>query len=107
MLDLNKLAGQIPGISTHLTEVAAASRLRLERAQEFLEEAYQQQAELVQKQEQWQHRICFSAAVPIEPLDTRIYVQTPPAQHTVIATDGSQMAPNHHEIAYCYLINMG
>lgn len=107
MLDLNKLAGQIPGISTHLTEVAAASRIRLERAQEFLEEAYQQQAELVQKQEQWQHRICFSAAVPIEPLDTRIYVQTPPAQHTVIATDGSQMAPNHHEIAYCYLINMG
>lgn len=27
--------------------------------------------------------------------------------HTVIATDGSQIAPNQHEIAYCYLLNIG
>ncbi|NET53135.1 MAG: DNA double-strand break repair nuclease NurA, partial [Merismopedia sp. SIO2A8] len=36
-----------------------------------------------------------------------IDIATPPASHTVFATDGSQISPSHHEIAYCYLINIG
>ncbi|MGH2414403.1 MAG: DNA double-strand break repair nuclease NurA, partial [Microcystaceae cyanobacterium] len=31
----------------------------------------------------------------------------PPHSHSIFATDGSQIAPSHHEIAYCYLINVG
>ena len=34
-------------------------------------------------------------------------ISRPPKAHTVFATDGSQIAPSHHEIAYCYLINIG
>lgn len=107
MLDLTKLAHAMQGISQHLTLEAAASRQRLELAQELLTAAYAQQAELVQRQQKWRDRILFAAAAPVEPLNTCIDLPVPPAVHTVIATDGSQIAPNHHEIAYCYLLNVG
>jgi len=107
MLDLTQLAQQMQGISQHLTQEAAATRLRLDRSQTLLDKAYRQQDELVMLQEQWRDRITFTAATPIEPLNLRVSIPTAPAAHTVIATDGSQIAPSHHEIAYCYLINIG
>ncbi|MGL5922201.1 DNA double-strand break repair nuclease NurA [Chroococcidiopsis sp.] len=61
----------------------------------------------MQRQKQWRDRILFSTAVPMEPLNTCIDLPVPPKTHTVLATDGSQIAPNHHEIAYCYLLNIG
>ncbi len=107
MLDLAKLAGQIPGISQHLRKEALASRQRLEQAQILLASAQTRQAELMAEQENWRDRLIFSAAVPVEPLDTRIDIQLPPYSHSVFATDGSQISPSHHEIADCYLINVG
>ena len=107
MLDLTKLAQQMQGISQHLTLEATATRQRLERAELVLAQAQTRQAELVELQELWRDRLTFTAAVPIEPLDTRIAIAAPPNAHTIIATDGSQIAPSHHEIAYCYLINVG
>ena len=107
MLDLAKLAGQIPGISQHLFQEAKVSRQRLLRAQALLQEILVRQAELVEIQKQWRDRLIFSAATPVEPLDTRINLSSPPQSHSVFATDGSQMSPSHHEIAYCYLINVG
>ena len=99
MLDLTQLAQQMQGISQHLTQEAAATRLRLERSQTLLDKAYRQQDELVALQEQWRDRITFTAATPIEPLNLRVSIPTAPNAHTVIATDGSQIAPSHHEIA--------
>ena len=61
----------------------------------------------MKSQEEWQNRIIFANATPIEPLETCITISVPPKVHTVISTDGSQIAPNHHEIAYCYLLNIG
>ena len=107
MLDLTKLAGQIPGISQHLRLEAAASRQRLELGQKLLLQALVQQEELVKRQQQWRERMTFTAATPIESLDTRIDINPSPESHTIFATDGSQIAPSHHEIAYCYLINVG
>ena len=107
MLDLTKLAKAMQGISQHLTVEATASRQRLDLAQKLLAAAYAQQAELVQRQQKWRDRMLFTAAAPVEPFNTRIDLPVPPAVHTVIATDGSQIAPNHHEIAYCYLLNVG
>lgn len=106
MLDLTKIAGKIPGISQHLKLEAAASRQRLELAQELLLQTNLQQEKIVELQEQWRDRMTFSSAVPVEPLDTRLEISTPPVNHTVFATDGSQISPSHHEIAYCYLINI-
>jgi hypothetical protein len=107
MLDLTKLAQQMQGISQQLSLEATATRQRLDRAQLLIAQAYERQADLVQMQELWRDRLSFTAAIPIEPLDTRIDIAPPPSAHTVIATDGSQIAPSHHEIAYCYLINVG
>ncbi|MBD1865782.1 DNA double-strand break repair nuclease NurA [Cyanobacteria bacterium FACHB-471] len=107
MLDLIKLARQMQDISQHLSHEAAATRQRLELAQQLLEQARSHQAELVTLQETWGDRLGFAAAEPIEPLDTRIDLTAAPNIHTVLATDGSQIAPSHHEIAYCYLINVG
>lgn len=107
MLDLTKIAGQMQGISQHLTQEATANRQRLERAYQYLALVSGKQEELVDIQQTWHHAIGFSAATPIEPIETCVEISSPPAIHTVIATDGSQIAPSHHEIAYCYLINVG
>ena len=107
MLDLTKLAGQMQGLSQHLTVEAAASRQRLELAQKHFKSAIESQEKLVQLQQQWRDRIIFANATPMEPLSTCIDLPIPPKIHTVVATDGSQIAPSHHEIAYCYLLNIG
>ncbi len=107
MLDLNQLARQMQGISQHLVEESVALRQRLNRAEELMVSAQQVQAELVNQQELWRDRLIFTAAIPIEPLNTRQPIALSPKAHTVIATDGSQIAPSHHEIAYCYLLNIG
>jgi hypothetical protein len=107
MLDLTKLTRQIQGLSEHLSEEAIASQKRLQLAEKQLNNAFSRQDEIVEKQDKWRDRILFANATPIEPLNTRIDIPVPPKVHTVIATDGSQIAPNHHEIAYCYLLNIG
>jgi hypothetical protein len=107
MLDLSKLAGQMRGLSQHLTAEAEANRQRLELGLKHLENGFDNQNELVKIQQKWRDRILFANATPVEPLHTCIDIMVPPKTHTVIATDGSQIAPNHHEIAYCYLLNIG
>ncbi len=107
MLDLSKLAGQMRGLSQHLTAEAEANRQRLQLGMKHLEYAFDNQNELVKIQQKWRDRILFANATPVEPLHTCIDIMVPPKVHTVIATDGSQIAPNHHEIAYCYLLNIG
>ncbi|NEO12841.1 MULTISPECIES: DNA double-strand break repair nuclease NurA [unclassified Moorena] len=107
MLDLAKLAGQIPGISNHLRLEAVASRQRLERAEQLLAKAKTQQESLVKSHQEWRDRMIFTAATPVESLDTCVDISSPPESHSVFATDGSQISPSHHEILYCYVINVG
>lgn len=107
MLDLTKIAKAMQGISQHMTLEVAASRQRLELAQQLLLAADARQIELVDQQKKWRDRILFGSGTPVEPLNTCIDLPVPPKLHTVIATDGSQIAPSHHEIAYCYLLNIG
>jgi NurA domain len=107
MLDINKVAKQLPGIGQHLVRETAANQHRLQLATTSLQQAVHRQSELAQIQQQWGNRLFFNTSIPVEPLDTCINIAAPPAQQTVLATDGSQIAPSHHEIAYCYLINVG
>lgn len=107
MLDFIKLARQMQGMSQHLNQEANAARHRLEVAQNLFEKAKEQQVELTALQASWQERLLFHPGVPEEPLDTRVDISVAPKTHSVIATDGSQIAPSHHEIAYCYLLNIG
>ncbi len=107
MLDLAKLAGQLPGISQHFQKEATASYQRLEKAQTLLAKVQNNLEKWLDIQEKWRDHSLFTAATPLEPLDTCIPIETSAERHSVFATDGSQLAPSHHEIAYCYLINVG
>ncbi len=107
MLDLTKAAKAMQGMSQHLNVEAHAARQRLQVAQNLLIKAATGQEKLVELQESWSDRTLFNAATPIEPLGDRTYITAPPVAHTVFATDGSQISPSHHEIAYCYLLNVG
>ncbi|MEL6854030.1 MAG: DNA double-strand break repair nuclease NurA [Cyanobacteria bacterium J06607_13] len=106
MLDLSKLARQMQGISDHLTKEAEAARRRVEIATRLMAQATQRQAELTTDLQAHRDRLLFAAAEPIEPLDTKITLHTAPEAHTAISSDGSQISPSHHEIAYCYLLNI-
>lgn len=107
MLDLTKLAQQMQGMSQHINREAEASRKRIEIALNLMEEAKLTYESLIKKQEEFKQRIIFKPATPLEPLNHYPYITAPPSAHTVFATDGSQIAPSAHEIAYCYLINVG
>lgn len=107
MLDLTKIAGQMPGLSAHFNQEREAGQKRLHQAQALFAQVRQQQTPLVALQETWSDRLLFNAAMPVEPIDLAVDLPSPPESHTVFATDGSQIAPSHHEIAYCYLINTG
>lgn len=107
MLDLTKLARQMQGISAHLSQEAEAARSRVHKAQGLMEQAAVHQKELVEQLLEHRDRLAFTAAQPVEALTTRVPILPAPEAHSVLATDGSQISPSHHEIAYCYLINVG
>ncbi|MEO1444904.1 MAG: nuclease, partial [Cyanobacteria bacterium J06635_11] len=90
MLDLTKLARQMQGISDHLTQEAEAAQRRVEISRNLMTLAGNRQRELVAQLEEHRDRIFFAAAEPIEPLNTRIAIDPPPAAHSVISSDGSQ-----------------
>ncbi|MEB3233653.1 MAG: DNA double-strand break repair nuclease NurA [Leptolyngbyaceae bacterium] len=107
MLDFTKLTQAMQGMGRHLKEQSISSQRYLDAVVALLPETEDQRHDLVLRQQQWGDRLIFNAAEPVEPLTHTQAIATPPPQHTVCATDGSQLAPSHHEIAYCYLINIG
>lgn len=107
MLDLTQIAQQMRGISQHLSQEAEAARRRVAIAAELLVRALPRQQAQIQQWQRWRDRIGFTVARPLEPLDSRIPLAAAEEAHTVLATDGSQISPSHHEIAYCYLLNIG
>ncbi|MEM6500798.1 MAG: DNA double-strand break repair nuclease NurA [Cyanobacteria bacterium P01_C01_bin.89] len=107
MLDFVALAKQMQGIGDHLTQEAIAAREKVTEARSLLKRANATQSELLEIFQRERDTIGFTAAEPIESLDTREDIAPAPDAHTILATDGSQIAPSHHEIAYCYLVNTG
>jgi hypothetical protein len=49
----------------------------------------------------------FRAAVPTEPLDTRLAGQAAPRDYCIASADGSHVEPDRHGPAVCYLLNVG
>lgn len=107
MLDLTKVAQQMQGMSQHLNAEAIASRQRLENAKRLRDQAIEKQEKLIKIAEIWRNQTYFYPAIPVEPLEIHPLISVPPKAQTILATDGSQISPSHHEIAYCYLLNIG
>ena len=107
MLDLRKIAGQMQGMSAQLQREAKQLALKLDVAENLLTKAIAQAIPLNANFQQWHANFPFSCAEPIEALE-QITTYAPYRDlHSVIATDGSQISPSRHEVAYCYLINIG
>jgi hypothetical protein len=107
MLDLLKVAGQMQGMSDQLKKEAKQLALKLNLAEELFNQAIANETLLKAQHQQWQDKLAFSCGEPMEGLN-RISEYTPMTNlHSVIATDGSQISPSRHEVAYCYLINVG
>ncbi|WP_169738561.1 DNA double-strand break repair nuclease NurA [Desulfofalx alkaliphila] len=69
-------------------------------------------AHLKDKWQQITHRVRESktswlVAEPMEEVDAVHSPIRPPREYTVLATDGSQIMPDHHQVVLCYLINIG
>lgn len=107
MLDLAQLAQQMQGMSQHLAQEAEAAQVRIRTAQRWMTIATDHQENWTTRHQDYAEHLAFTAALPVEPLTTRVSLAPLTAAHTVIATDGSQISPSHHDIAYCYLVNVG
>ncbi|UFP95108.1 DNA double-strand break repair nuclease NurA [Gloeobacter morelensis] len=107
MLDFLKIARQMQGVSRQLAEEAQRASRRLEEADRVLGWVRQNQQAVIARTAEVRPKITFLVGEPVEALGENHPVVPVPPVHTVIATDGSQIAPSHHEIAYCSLINVG
>jgi len=107
MLDLQKLMGQMQGMSEQLQKEAQQLTGKLDRAETIFHQATANQANLCKHSEILRDRFIFNCAEPVEPLGQIQSISPITTPHIVLATDGSQIAPSRHEIAYCYLINIG
>ncbi|URR36498.1 DNA double-strand break repair nuclease NurA [Thermosynechococcus sp. HN-54] len=107
MLDFVKVAAQMGTVGQVIRQGAIASQQKQARALEVLTAMAENLEHYRQAIQAWGESFPFHAAEPIESLTVKHAVPPAPRAHTIFATDGSQIAPSHHEIAYCYLINVG
>lgn len=112
MLDLVKLTAQVTALGQHLQQEATASQQRLQKALLTYDHLCQDPSAWQTRYDTWSDHLSFSCASPLENLQETgvnrgIPVPIQEGVHSVMATDGSQIVPNHHEIAYCSLINVG
>lgn len=107
MLDFVKVAAQMGTVGQVIRQGAIASQQKQAHALEVLTAMAENLEHYRQAIQAWGESFPFNAAEPIESLTVKHAVPPAPRSHIIFATDGSQIAPSHHEIAYCYLINVG
>ncbi len=102
-LDALQIGGQVKALSAHLESNQVFRRERLPLARETLRSQAASWESLATLAARSQSRL----ATPIEPLDAVANATPAPEAYTVMATDGSQIEPDHHGIAEYFLINLG
>lgn len=107
MLDLNKLSIQLSNASFEISQEANTFSQRLTDALQTWELASENEHELADKLLEVIDHLPWPMGRPLEPMSKNYPLPKTPDIHTVIATDGSQIAPSRHEISLCYLINIG
>ncbi|HEY9722958.1 MAG TPA: DNA double-strand break repair nuclease NurA [Oscillatoriaceae cyanobacterium] len=109
MLDIRALNQQIHAMTADLFQQADASSERLEAALALLRRGAAENSPLLERLEAFAalREPPWMVAQPAEALETTRALPALAAPYSVVATDGSQIAPSHHEIALCYLLNVG
>lgn len=106
MLDLVRVAEQLPALAARLGEERARARERLRTALATLGEQAARPA-------MWRARLTdaetrWPLAVPLEErVDTGYAPPPPPAAYVALAVDGSHIDVDRHAVAPCYVLNLG
>ncbi len=112
-LELHKVANQVKDMGQGMVEQTARRREMLDEAQAILQQVSTEFNDLhdrIDRAEKIQQRQRFDwvgAAPTLEALAEAYPLPECPEQITVIASDGSQILPDPHEITLYYLINVG
>jgi hypothetical protein len=105
MLDLNKLVPQIQEMTRGAVHAGDERQRRLAAARTQLERVV---ADPAWRERLTSERVEARMALPTEEaLTMAAPAPEAPGALTVVAVDGSQIAPDHHEVAACCLINVG
>lgn len=108
MLNFTKLSSKISDISFELSQESEASSQRLRKAIEILGLAIENDISLGETLTTNIDKFPWMVARPLEFLNANTPLpDINTDKFSVVATDGSQITPSHHEIALCYLINVG
>ncbi len=109
MLDFRKLIQQIEKVGVEGLPTALSKKETLEAGEAAYKSALANQEIFVEKLEQNRAWTWWPTAIPLEPIDKNVVVASNSADQpvTVVAVDGSQIMPSHHEIHTCFLLNIG
>jgi hypothetical protein len=103
MLDLTKVAGQVRGMAEVAREYEDGLGAKLRLASSLLSEGeWRKLAAKVRES-----KTSWLTAQPTEQLTAVHACPSVPSHFSVAATDGSQITPDHHGPALCYLLNLG
>lgn len=105
MLDFNQVALQIDSFSKAEKDRYVLHYEALQEATSRLHSSRNDWQESVEKIDS--HKTSWLVARWLESPDSRIPANSRPDRFTVIASDGSQIVADRHEVALCYLINVG
>ncbi len=107
MLNFQKLIGQIDGVGKeHLLTGSSAAQTLASAKEAYLEAAAMPEsiyARLVEAE----LTAFWPVAIPLEPFAQVSKSARLDIPLTVVAADGSQIMPSHHEVYNCYLLNIG
>ena len=108
-LDLSLLHPQLQELGNHVAEQRGEFAARLERALATAAGASTDSAlhDLQDRIETHRGRYTWLVGVPVGPMTDRIRAPAPPADHAVVAVDGSQIEIERDAPVACYLLNIG
>jgi hypothetical protein len=109
LLDLKALQAQLASMSDEMCLTANDHQGRVVAAVALLDLAQSQPDLLSARLDEYGllRDAPWLLARPLDGLRSGAALPAVPGPTTVIATDGSQIAPSHHEIALCCLVNIG
>lgn len=105
MLDFSSVISQIDNmIRSNLTKVKDSEQ-KLKNALEILLKQQGNLAPIVKRVKE--SKTSWLVAEPLEEVNSAVGLPLEINNYTVLASDGSQLFPDHHEVTLCYMINIG
>lgn len=107
MLNFGKLVSQIAEVGRESVNEVDSQEARLLAAQESFDEITDNPDSFAVRIADNVEYAQWPLSVPLESVATQKSIAAIESPHTVVACDGSQILPSHHEVYSCYLLNIG